>query len=358
MKTRQILFALIGITIIGIVLLIVLFLASEHTMEKDNGFIRRFPDKATEVRKIDLTYNSYYFAGEGDGKIYLGNYTSPLTMTILDAKLAVKQVSNIKLDHMDLPFHSVQVRVEPPNVYIVDNTIPVVFKGNSKSWKASLQWKGTTPLLHYQILDSTHFAYSFIDSATGESSLATLYFGSKPTIQTNKNLLQKQIDGLFDVDGEMHYDKVSNQLVYLYHYRNQYIVTDNNLKLQYLGNTIDTNTTAKIEVAYLKSKNQKKLSTPPLAVNKGSYVYHNLLFVKSGLAGRYEPKDMWDVASVIDVYNRTDTTYVASFYVYHIGKEKLESFFVIGKRFYAFIGTHLVEYQLGDTIIKEYKNLQ
>jgi len=70
-------------------------------------------------------------------------------------------------------------------------------------------------------------------------------------------------------------------------------------------------------------------------VNKTSAVSKNLLFVNSGLIGRYETKGIWNQASIIDVYDLSNKTYLPSFYVYNIGTKKLKSFFVTGDFLYA-----------------------
>ncbi len=51
-------------------------------------------------------------------------------------------------------------------------------------------------------------------------------------------------------------------------------------------------------------------------------------------------------ASVIDVYDIEENAYKFSFYVYHIGKEKLKTFQVLDDKFIGMIGDHIITYQL------------
>ncbi|UPT69973.1 MAG: hypothetical protein M0D53_12635 [Flavobacterium sp. JAD_PAG50586_2] len=171
-------------------------------------------------------------------------------------------------------------------------------------------------------------------------------------IKQNPALLQKQIDGRFDTDGVLSYDGYTNQLVYIYYYRNQYIVADSKLNLIHRGNTIDTTTRAKIKVAFIKDRNEKKFSAPPMTVNKNAYAYKGLLFVNSALMGRYESEKMWKQASIVDVYDYKNRRYIVSFYVYNIDGERLADFAVQGNNFYGIVGTHLVSYKMSNLVIK------
>ncbi len=150
----------------------------------------------------------------------------------------------------------------------------------------------------------------------------------------------------------MQFDKQTHKLIYLYYYRNQFIVTDNNLKLQYRGKTIDTTTHAKLKVAYIRNTGQRKLAAPPFTVNQLSTVNNNLLFVNSKLIGKYEPKEMWKEASIIDVYDIRQNSYLSSIYIYDSNKSKVNDMLVIGNNLYAIVGHQLHKYHLSNQFIK------
>src|SRR5690606_14246049 len=65
------------------------------------------------------------------------------------------------------------------------------------------------------------------------------------------DILEKQIDGLFSVNGMLHYNKELNRVVYLYSYRNQFMVLDTAMRLLYRANTLDTIAHAHIKVAHI-----------------------------------------------------------------------------------------------------------
>jgi hypothetical protein len=323
---KKLLYILTG-SVLSIGLVVVLFAFSNAITHKRNGFIRYFSDKAIEVKSMDLGYNSYYFAGYNSGKIFLGNYTVPLLLTSLDTLLSSKKAVAIKKQG-PAPYQSMQMRIEGDNVFLVDGTLPAIYKGSIAHKKISGIWKGNVPFSHAVLVDSTHIAYISSDTINGESLLAELDFGNHPKETFAKGLLQKQIDGLFDSDGMLHYDPISKQAVFVYRYRNQFIVTDDKLRLKYRGKTIDTISKAQIKLGHIASRRETKMAAPPLTVNQNSTTYGNLLFVHSGLIGRFEDQKMWDQASIIDVYDLAKNTYISSFYIYDVEGEKLRSFFV------------------------------
>lgn len=343
-------------TFFSVGIVTVLFLLSEDIIHHRNNFVRRFPGNATKVKELDLQFSSYYFAGAANGKIYLGNYTAPLLVTTWDTLLQKRDKFKIHPSRTDFPFQSVQVRVLPPNFYLIDGSVPVIFKGKIKDWRGDVKWNGATTFSHYQLMDSLTLAIRSNDNRKGESQLGSLYFGNKSQTHFNGDLLQKQIDGIFDVDGMLHYDRDLQKLVYVYLYRNQFIVADKTLKLNHRGKTIDTINKAQIKVVNVKSRNERKLAAPPLIVNKTSSVCKNLLFVNSELLGKYEPVEMWKEASIIDIYDLTTNSYQGSFYIYNIGKEKLRHFIVWDNNFYGFIGQYLVHYKLNKRLNKLYQN--
>lgn len=333
-----------------------LFLLSENITHYHNKFTRRFPHfPAVKSNEADLQLNSYYIAGVDHNKIYLGNSTAQLLVTVLDSALQQKTQYQIELDHKELPFKSVKIKVASPYFYVYDGSVPCIFKGNIKDWRAKLVKKGEEYFSLAEPMDSITMAVRTQKRGSGESIMATLNLMDTTKMHLNPTILQKQIDGVFDTDGHMIYSKQLNRLVYLYAYRNQYTVADHNLTIDYRGNTIDTMSHANLKIVNIKSHNQKKLGQHPLIVNKECAVFDNLLFVNSGIPGRYENIKMWEQASIIDLYNLSSKSYLLSFYIYNERGNKMKSFIVQDKILYALIGNCILRYNLGEAITKNYQ---
>ena len=340
---------------IGVV--VVLFLSSEEIMHHENPFIRRYPQHPVALtHTVDLKFNSYYFAGYDKGRIYLGNYTDPLHVLSMDTTLRHQQKVKIAFDRTELPFRMVKILVRPPYFYLMDGTVPCVFRGTINNWKINEELKSCPSYTLAEPIDSTTIAFRNNNGKNGAHVLGVFKWGKLPKTHYVPMLLQKQIDGIFDTDGMLQYSTSLNKMLYVYFYRNQFIVADKKETLNYRGNTIDTIAHAQIKVVYLKGKNERKMAAPPLIVNAHTAVCDNLLFIHSKVPGRYENEKVWEQASIIDIYTIEKNKYLFSFPIYQIGNQKLRSFFVTPTHLFALMDTQIVVYRLKRTIKKEIKS--
>jgi len=355
MKLKVKILVLIICGIFGVGTMALLFVISENITHYQNRFIRRFPQHvAEEVHQTDLSYNSYYFAGSGNGKIYLGNYTAPLQVMVLDTALQRKTVCHIKLKQRNLPFRGPQIRVNGKDFYVFEGMVPYVFKGAISDWSASLRINSGNHFSQLTPIDSVNMSVRYLSPKNGENIIGILNLIDTAKAKYNTSLLQRQFDGKFDTDGNLLYNSSLNRIVYVYLYRNQYIVVQPNLKLDYRGKTIDTVSHADIQLIRLKNSNQKTFAVPPLVVNKLSAVAGKLLFVNSELPGMYESEDLWKRASIIDVYDLTDQTYRSSFSVYKIAGKKMKAMLVYENKMYALIDQKIVCYKLREYITQSH----
>jgi uncharacterized membrane protein YphA (DoxX/SURF4 family) len=337
---------------------IVLFFFSEKIMQYENPFIRRYaPHPVMFKSSIDLKYNSFYFAGQVNEKIYLGNYTNPLQMSVIDSRFKSGNIVRISFDPKKIPFQMVTVKVRGNYFYIIDGRVPAIFRGSTRNWKINKEFHGVPYFSLAEPIDSITVAFRSNNGKNLANILGIYNAEKRQKIQYRNSLLQKQIDGVFDTDGMLFYSEKINKIVYLYFYRNEFIVAEKTGKLDYRGHTIDTTTRAKIKVSYLKNNTQRKMSAPPFIVNANVAVCQNLLFVQSRIKGRFENKKLWQQASIVDVYDLRRKAYLLSFPVYNIGQDKMESFVVTEKFLYAIIGNQLAQYELKSLLKKEMKHV-
>lgn len=344
------------VILVSTLVMMLLFFTSEIIIQRHNNFIRKYtPFTATLETTRDLEFNGYYFAGKKENTIYLGNQTAPALITKMDFKNGTIKTHHIKITDTLYTFHKVQLRVQPPYFYILDGTVPCVFKGKLADSKAVLLSDQAHGFTKAEVIDSTTLVIRSINESH-ENILATFSMAEGKVKKFAPKVLEKQIDGLFDTDGTLQYSEQQQKFVYLYYYRNQYIVTDKHLSQIERGNTIDTTSKAKIKIEYLKERKETKFAAPPLLVNRLSCLHNNLLYVNSTLPGKYDVKKMWDKASVIDVYDILTKTYVISFYINAIEGEKINDLLATDTHIYALIGTKIVSYRLEDVLKNYYKN--
>lgn len=353
MNKRNTIIKLSIITFAGSAMIVGLYITSEKAMHHENPFIRRFiQGSARKTAEVDLKSNSQYFAGTYGNTIYMGDNMAPLHITAYDTLLKVKHHYKILLERENFPFRTVQVRIAPPYFYLMDGTVPVIYRGNISNWKAKLlMYDNNYYFSKAEIIDSSKIVFRAQELKSLNNTLGTFTFSDSLKVDYAPKLLQKQIDGFFDTDGMMHFDIQQQKFIYVYYYRNQFITADKNLNLIYRGNTIDTTTKAKLKVAVIKETGQRKLASLPSTVNQLTAFSDNLLFVNSKLIGRYEPKEMWKEASIVDVYNVEKNTYLSSIYIYDVNKSKVHSIMISGNNLFAIVGHHLHKYRLSTAII-------
>jgi len=348
--SRKIRARILGITLIivsNVGLVVILHATSEGLIHKDNPFIRSFNSTAIQSGQTVLPNNNYYFAGKADGKIYLGNSEAPLYVTEIDTLLKKRKRYKINLDNYDYPFRNIELQVIPPYFYLFDGSVPVVFQGKITDWTGHAVRSKFPYFSSAVVVDSVNVAFR------GENQGREYVLGQFDLKGTEEpvfmeGLLRRQIDGFFDSDGMLKYDREQKKLLYLYYYRNQFLVMDNKLALLYEGKTIDTISKAKLKVAYLKERGERKLAAPPTIVNVQSTAADGLLYVNSAIPGRFEDKEMWKQASIVDIYNITDNTYRSSIYIYKAGELKMNGLMAYGSKLYVLLGYHLHCYSLNN----------
>jgi len=319
-----------------------LFVSSEHIMKRENPFVRRFmPHHIDKAEYLDVEVNSYYIAGLTNDTIYLGNYTAPLLITAVPTNLSTKVEHQIKLDETQRSFRSLTIRVQGQEFFVSDGTIPIIYKGSTNNWKAKRFMEEKIYFSLLQPINEHQFLFRSQRAANGEHVLGKLDFNDSTTFELYDNALQKQIDGVFDTDGQLITDAITNKGIYTYYYRNQYLVYQPQTNQFTQGKTIDTTTLAKIQVTEL-TDGTRKMGAPPQKVNSKAYAYNGMLYIKSDLMGKNEPRSMWKQASIIDVYDYNKNEYLYSFYAYDHHREKIKEFAVNDMHFFGLIGNSIV----------------
>lgn len=343
------------ISLAGALIVVLLFLTSEYIIKKDNNFTRRFlQHPIIKDKSFDLGVNSYYFAGIDSAHIYLGNVTVPLMLTTLDIELRDSSWTRISLDNSDYAFRSLKMQVKSPNYYLYDGTVPVIYRGSLGKPDAKTISYRDAYFSQIVVMDSNRFILRTQNAKNKEFSIAELNLAKQPRLTLKPDVLERQIDGLFDSDGKLYGNSDRTQIFYTYFYRNQFMVMDSNIYVKHRLNTIDTTTRAKISVAQL-SDGRSKMGKPPLKVNGNSTANRWLVFNQSKLMGRNESVDAWKNASIVDMYRTDRQEYVGSLYVHNKGKIGMSDMLATDKYLYVIIGRELVRYQFRPSATKYFR---
>lgn len=331
--------------ILSIILIIGMFLSSEHVIKKENNFTRRFiKHPVIQHQSVHLENGFYYFAGFNDHNIYLSNQKYPQQLLTMDSSMQRKAVVSARIE-TDHPYKNIRQIVADNHFYIYDGSVPILFKGK-------LGTESTTRISYkdayfndLKVIDSSRFAIRTQIRPSNHLVLGLLDIDSPEKLQLKTTVLKKQTDGLFDVDGSMAYESHTKKLLYTYTYRNQTIVMNSSMQVQKFLKTIDTVKTVQMKTTKL-SDGTYKMKAPALKVNIRSVVYKNLLFVQSNLMGRHESRKAWKKSDVLDVYDIDSQSYVGSIYIFKKDDHTLNDIIVTEKYLYTIHNNELTQYKM------------
>ncbi|MGS2739638.1 hypothetical protein [Sinomicrobium sp. M5D2P17] len=340
---------LTGILLFSIALIATLHGFSDDGLpERNNSFSRIFPqDPIEKGNTLDIEYNSYYMAGTTKDQLYLGNVRGYLRLLKVNPTLT--DTSNILLkikDFDQLEFKSPYVKINAPYFYMTDGVMPGLFRGKIGEWHADRFMKDSAFFINAEAVSPSKFVIRAMQADNGEYVLGKIE--PEPPYLTLTPLLEKQLDGVFCVDGKLHYNKELDKLIYVYYYRNQYLVADTDLNLHYRSNTIDTFSHVRIKPASITTGkgNTKILASPPKLVNKASCTKGNLLLVHSNIMGKNDDEYLYLRSSVIDVYNLKGRSYQFSFYLPGHNRKAVRELCIIDNYLLVLYDQHIISYKL------------
>lgn len=91
-----------------------------------------------------------------------------------------------------------------------------------------------------------------------------------------------------------------------------------------------------------------------MQVNKRSVVHNRMLFNESNQMGKYEPRKMWQQASIIDMYRTDRQEYLGSFYVHNRGSHKMARMIVTDEHLFVLSGNEIVRYRFAQSITRHF----
>jgi hypothetical protein len=354
---RKIIIILVSCFIFVTALVITLYALSEKIVHEPGSFLRIYRKNAAVIsNEMELDVNSYYIAGIDDEHIYLGNLTNPRFLIVTNLSLTDSQHVVINLRGLEgrRVYSPSRIKIAPPYFYYVDGITPCILRGKIGEWVADRFMHDSAYFDIAEVISPSSFAVRTHKASTLENVLAKVQ-DQQPHIKHAPDLLQKQIDGVFCNDGMLCYNKNLNRLIYTHYYRNEYIVYDTNLNLDYRGHTIDTFSIAQIKSAYIPSTNTYKLTQRKIT-NKASSTSGNYLYVDSNLLAKNDNKVAHKLLSIIDVYDLSDNKYLFSFTVpkHSLTESKFRDFQVYQNRILiAIYKNYIVKYDLQPVYFKE-----
>jgi hypothetical protein len=333
---------------LGVMIVVLLFGYSKYKSTVKNSFTRLFPPHVlTNFNVVDLKYNSYYIAGVSSKSIFFGNYMAPDNLVIIDQDLRDSQLVVFDVPEEDkIVWGKIRVMVDYPNVFMCEGVTPVILHTQLPFTKMKKIDMDTLHFDHiWHPVTNSSLIVRVYDDQKKQNVLSKINLGQRQ-VEGQPGVLEKQIDGKFCTDGSLMFDNQLKRVVYVYNYRNQFIVTDTNLKVVHRSRTIDNTTYAKISLDTIHSEKRVTFSAPPLMVNKRACTSDGLLYINSGLCAQNEDAVTFRESSVLDVYDLSNGNYKYSFYLPKYKDQKLRYLRVANKKIFLLYENYLVTYDL------------
>ncbi|SMO72177.1 hypothetical protein SAMN06265171_105207 [Chryseobacterium rhizoplanae] len=346
-------FLLLTFSLLSTVILFILYDRSEYMIQKENNFTRRFLQHPVDLEKrFILTSDFYYFSGHTEDSLYLGNTEHPFDLYAIDATFKKMKEYQITPDQYDFLFKSSKVQVYPPYYYLYDGTVPIIYRGEIGKQRAKTVSHMQNYFTQLQVTNNNSFAVITYSKQKNIQSLGLMFTYQKNTI-VKPEILEKIHDGVFDTDGKLLYDPAHNTIIYVYTYKNKFIVLDTNLESKKIYKTIDDISATGIEVVKLPD-GSKKMKNPPIIVNKNAFVYKGILFIESPRKGKFEDKAYQKSSLVIDMYSTSKQQYLGSFYVPKKAGEYKTEFSISDNTLFTIIGNELIRYSFAQNITQHF----
>ena len=334
--------------VFSVLILTGLYVRTSLQTNGDGGFNRMFiPHALGKTKTIDLGLNSFYISGLDSQHIYLSNWTASTYLLISGPTLSQIDTFHIQLaDSLKKFFFACSVSNrtlffdDPNHNIILYSTFPFQHIQNYHFT--------TIPYFNALLPVSSGSVVLRTFKKTRKQNILTKLSGVRPFILEMPQILKQGDEGYFSTDGTLCLDQSSNQLSYVYRYRNSFIVMDTNLNLIHQSQTIDTTDHPHLNISSYadKDKVSTTFSSPPFEVNRNACASAGLLYVCSNIRAKNEKQSVFDLFSVLDVYREKDGRYQFSFYVPKQHNRPVSSFRVDKKTLYAICDQYISLYEL------------
>lgn len=286
---------------------------------------------------LDIRFRAYYMAGQTAHTLYLGNTQALAHVLQVNSSLTDTTFHVIHAD--SFMYRSALIQVDSPAFYIADGTQPLLYQGQVTDWQARPRPLDDARFYQARILSPSSIAMTTVYH--GATVLAKKLQGMQTPVYFPDLLSSHHSESLFSTDGHLLYDPPQARLVYVYGYKNEYLVMDTSLQVLRTGHTIDTISHPQLTVG--ETEHSREIEQA-LVVNNKSFIYGQHLYVYSNLLAANEAIEHFENNTVIDVYDLNNAHYLYSFYLPRYQEQKVHAFVLFEHKLVALYDTYLVGY--------------
>jgi hypothetical protein len=332
-RTIIVLLSIVGFSFI---LVIILQALSKNNFSTFLDFPRVLRSDFVEQRHtFDLTHR-HYFAGATTQEIFFGNPRDPFDLLVTDSALgAPRHIRLSVVGGENLELTGSRIEIDSPFFYIKAGNLPGIFKGALGQWEALLTSDSIT--FFTQAVPITPNSFVFVpgnNTRKTDNQYRLRKSSGTAQVKLEPEFFDAQADTLSAM-GMLRYSKELDCVVYVYYYRDEYMVMDSELNVLYRTSTIDT-----VNQGHIKPMEYIN----PELVNTNAEIYKGFLFLGSTLVARNESPLLRDSVAVVDVFDIKNNIYLFSFYLPDYEGIRVQSFKIIKDRIVAIYDQHAVIY--------------
>jgi len=336
MKTSKTILLIVALCAAGV---LALYAVADKSSIKRVDFKRTIISPLKEKLFDFAVDQNSYIAGHSGEEFYLANRGE---LTITRVSLNGKRLDTIAIHAGKEKLIQPIARIDSPFFFIKDGSSSTLLQGKlGDSLTARKVEAMNVPFIDLVTITSTSFVLRSIN-AKNENTLLK-YNRINSFITPGDDILTNQEEGIFSTAGALHYSRKTGMIVYVYYYRNSFVLSDTLMRRYVIGMTVDTTRIANLKPMQL-SENKFTLASPASVVNPISAIYDQYLLVGSLTMGQGESEKLFSRATAIDVYRLPEARYMTSFYVPDHENEKLQSFSIIKNSMLCLYDHHAVLY--------------
>lgn len=329
----------------------VFFLPDSSGLGGAGGFYRHYPPNLlSESWYLNLTDPTQYIAGYSPSSVFLAGRQKADSITRIELRSAASAgyVIPVPTDRK-LVWSAARIRIDSPYIYLTEHISRYY---SARRWGAAMPIQsdqgGLQGIQQLLSLSPYRIAVRTYDTTRLQNVLQVLNTDHRPVSPDGVYVPDKQRDGVFCTDGILKYDSESALVLYVYNYRNRFVLLDTTLKVRLTATTIDTTDQVNFTVGSFTDKNTvtSSFSSPPRMVNKNAFFNNSFIFIHSALMSDNEKPSDFRRTSVLDIYRVADGKYVYSVKVPDDKGEKVRDFIVSGDRLLLLYGSGMICYRI------------
>lgn len=325
--------------------LILFYTQPQPKILQDDSFTRNYRENAlTPIAEQKLEFNSYYVAGVTDSLVYLGNSTGFTHGIVWNYRTNDTTHFRIKIENAPEQFASLpKWQVFDDYFFIGEGVNPSLYRGKVGEWMAR---EFMTVVPYYSdlvVLDTTEFIIRALQASTQRYVLTT-YKDKEPYVQIH-DVLEQEDGNLFEADGSLYWDKSTEQLGYLYFYKNKIANWTHDFK-KVAETDLIYNINANAVSTHQGRDGTHLRDSPVPALHSNIQAWENQYFVLTQVMDADKNPNDFNATTTIDVYAED---YSYSLLLPNKNEEKASDFYVTDE--------HIIVHYPMQIVVYEHKTL-